>query len=484
MTLRKTTSKIKIIMKKLIFPIFILLFIFSSCHKEEIIIDKKEVIDPPIEINNALFSGRIIHDNIGVAGADIYIYQKGEKLGKVVSDQDGYYSTKDIDLEIGKDVTFEIKTENYLTKIKRKALKKVQSEKVNFNLHLKTDNPLEKAFYLEDPGDTTLVKVFGTFTDINGNPITNAIVFALWDFVKTSPHSWQGYGSLDYTDDSGYFELLVKKEKEIYFHSTKWEDVECSQVINVTDNKTLIEGMELQYIGVIDNDFEIIERNDISFDKTENLIRGTFLNCDGTPVTSGEIKITVKMRLDTNYYSVVEKYTITDFDSEGNFQIETSRCKKGDITFLIYGKTSDEYSYYNEIPFQEGTIELGEIKACKDIKSYPMFFSINIGDEKSFDKIDVIRFGDNESGIKFLSFSLTESCGIEMKDIKIGTNEIIYFGFGNFNKPDWGFRAENREIKAIVTKIENDFIYGTFEGEVETNGLGKQTITGEFQFHF
>ncbi len=477
---------------------FILLFIFSSCHKEEIIIDKKDVIDPPVEINNALFSGRIIHDNNGVAGADIYIYQNGEKLGKVVSDQDGYYSTKDFELEIGKDVTFEIKTKEYLTKIRRESSDKIIYKNKNFVLYSSFSGAFDYNLP-EDPGDTNLVKIYGTLVDENGTYLQNIGCNSIWNVKKITPNEYTADGASDITDENGYFEILVPKYVYMYFFSFS-KDSECPQFININDVDTILFDFPLQEIGELVSDFEVFSKKNFVLNQVSVDLNGQFQDCSGIPINKGDVDITINTINSFNH--IIYSHAIhTKIDNDGNFNISTKLCKENRLKIEVL-VTNDTYNnrlgQYKEFTYQNEMINAGVFMACDDYNLYDnKLKNFRIGNLYSIESQNVLKEYSHkmnftkrkniEKGIDFKgSASVYPSqkiikSFIRITDIKIGINNIDYFEIG-MNRP-WGFRAENGELIANVSKIENDFIYGTIEGEVETNGLGKQTITGDFQFH-
>jgi len=462
-------------MKNLLIPIIILLTVFSSCHKEEILLDKKDVIDPATEIKDALFSGRIIHDENGVASAEIYIYQKGEKLGKVVSDQNGNYNTEGFKLKIGKDVTFEIKSEKFVTKIKRISIEQEIYKNIDFRLYNKPINnytPIK----LQNPGDTTLVKVYGTFTDINGNPITGASCV----IIDNNDLPWNLIG-YEITDENGYFEILVKQDVELYINS----QLNCIE--NIIERSPNLKWNFFE-IGKLYSDYEAIEKPDLQINNFKSELIGTFLNCDNTPVENG--KLSAGLWIEDEFgKNVIEVFWI-DFNPEnGEFSISLNTCHENIYLIGLTFWNLNGQVYQIDVPYSEGQIDFGTILACTHIKSAHLsVMSIKVGDIYSNDSIQVI---DKNSLVDYDIVGLdlyglipiTEN---NYGDIELIINEEITYGFHEMSlfdcsKFDWGFKSTNGEITAEITGAYDNYVIGTFSGEVETINYGKQTVTGSFR---
>lgn len=474
-------------MNMYIFTVLLLFIGLFSCHKEEILINKKDVIDPATKVNNALISGRVIYDDEGVANAEIFIYQKGMMLGKVVSDQGGYYSTEGVELEIGYDVTFEIKSTELSINYKRITIENQKYENINFIMFDKGTGNL-KFSPLPNPGDTSLVLVYGTLKNIYGDPIVGAFCSVRWGFYEVQGLSWKSEGINTVTDENGYFELLVNQDVELYFYSVLFiGNSSCGSFLNFGEYSPSTNPFApkiYQNVGKIYSDFEIMGRDDLEVEKSETTIVGKFLNCSGNPATNGVIKHYFVTELE-NGLRLYRQFNSRNIHFDGSFKIKNGTCHIGEHFIHLRFINSDSLGTTIDIPYKKGEIDIGTVRACDDFHNTPSFMTIKIGDLYSSDKIPLIKEkylkGLHLEGKRIInSTSYWLSKHVISDKAKLGENVFSLFSFGNIEP--WGFKAENGEIKINITEITTNRMSGTFQGEVETNGNGIQKVTGTINF--
>ena len=477
-------------MKKLLYISLLFGFIISACHKEEITNIHDEITDPPIIKNGSVYLGKVQSEiNVGLPNTLINIYQNGAKIGSVTTDEQGNYTTGDLEIFTDKDVIFEIEKDKFYRKVRKFTPKEGYQKGQDFILYQQHQNQFldVPAFLLTD---TNLVKVYGTLTDIDGNPIEGAMTIALWGF----PDLISLNGAFDISDANGYFEFLVKKDKEIFLVSLlEGLSQDCQIFFNRNDSGTgaypnVPNGF--QHIGKLDSDMEFIEKDDLDIDVSTTILHGKLLNCDGTPVTSGNVEARITTTVTHGGSTITHTgIFLTDyFDNQGQFSLTVRTCGNGDEDIAIRGLTDDNYGVDLVFVYQgEETIDLGNLLTCQYYTPSSNYMSIAVGDVFTTDSIELVGAtlgkGISVNGV-FKEDSLWNigNTFIINDELTVGSHDFFLFNFGG-DKP-WGFRAINKEIKAEITSVYSfgKCVDATFEGMVQTNSKGQQNVTGSFTY--
>ena len=95
------------------------LILFISCRKEEILTYHEEEIEDPIKIEGLQFKGIIYNKDEIVPQALVEVYQNEKLAGKVYSNSEGRFNTSTLFLEDGKEVTFYVKKDSFISNAKR-----------------------------------------------------------------------------------------------------------------------------------------------------------------------------------------------------------------------------------------------------------------------------------------------------------------------------------------------------------------------------
>ncbi len=275
--------------------LFILgLCLLASCREGEIIETNSTTVEHG-ELDGAFYQGTIQSGNIPIVGAEINVYQSGELIGTTQSDTEGHYTTIDLNLKVGPEVTFEVLFDGYNQKVRRVESNQQVYNDLNLKLYSQSENLLSSE--LAFPGDTTLVKIYGTFTDENGQGIQGATCRSVWDIIEVVPGvQWTSNGGYERTDENGYFEMLVEQNKNIYFQSHLYA-MDCTTILTEGD---VLPGLpssilwnDFMDLGILNQSTEILEKEDIESDIFKSEIQGRFLDCEGSPFTGGSIEIVI-----------------------------------------------------------------------------------------------------------------------------------------------------------------------------------------------
>lgn len=471
-------------------PIFLLIILLFSCRKEEIILDDPQTnIDPPIEIEGAVYEGKVFDISEDLEGVEIDVYQNELLVGKIKTDENGFYSTKELLLDKGPEVTFAIEKENYLAKYKRS-----DSDQGFYPDHHLPIYPVELAnigtsAILENPGNSELVKVFGTITDIDGNPIPDVWCIVGYNFMQIDPNTVRVEAAYEYSDNNGYFEILVDGSNDLHFLGGDYGDqISCIDFINRDDETGAAFNLPFQYIGQITDDFEIIELPNLSTEEIAYSVTGTLLNCDGSTVSAG--LGTAKVRYSQAGFSHSTNTFDVIFDNQGNFEIDFDLCSAQNISLEMRLENGDDLYVQDTIAITQTMVDLQELYACDDIliPLDPHYLELNVGDQHNF-IFDNLAAASNSTLNRIFSLNIDPAVGMfsfSIDNLDFGETPFTEMRLVEFlsDKMDFHFVSENEEIVADIIEITNDKINGTFEGNVETEGLGIQRIWGSFSFSY
>lgn len=474
-------------MKKINILLLAFVILFSACRKEEVILEDPTVsTSPPIIVEGAIFTGKVIDFDGNPVATKIDVYQNETLLGTISSDEDGSYNSSYLPIGIDQEVTFAIENELYANKYKRTKAQQELHENKDIRLIPKEesfapDNPLF------NPGSAELVKIYGNFADRYGKIIQNADVVALYEVSLPGAEPRIFYGLFDKTDENGFFEFLVPNDQEIYFYSTPERTGNisfCWTNINKENAFDIISPLVgLDHLGILTEDTEVLEKEDLSLTEFEYIVHGDLLDCDGIPVTAGEVS------LEVNYISNGDPVrlflTTEEFDENGAYWFDFAACSDL-VDIKITGQTADGASVslsLNDIP--EGGIHLAPLKACGESTLFlRSTMELAIGDNHFFEEIVFIHDSIEPSFNFSVTGSNTETGFVllDIQDIKEGDNPVRRFvvDYIDQNPEPFAFNAPTNELIAKVSSIENGEITGSIIGEVETNGLGIQTINAKF----
>ncbi len=458
----------------------------TACRKEEIIEDDPIVItEPPEEIDGTLFKGIVTdNDNALVSDAIVKVYQNGELIGETMTDESGAYTTAEIPIVTGPEVTFAIEEETYVGKYKRASSQDGLNENNDLRIVKKTGQQLGEDNVLENPGNPDLIKVFGTFTDINGEPLSDINCIIAWEFEKISDDKLRFDGLYDLTDENGYIEFLAEPGIQLYFFAAQFNgSAPCSGYVSQEDENILDWGLYFDDLGVNDSDFEVFEQEGLLFEQTEYLFLGEFQNCDGTPVTGGEAVLKIKY-FDKD--TVTRTFRTDEFDANGEYKFEFGLCGYDgpvdvDLSLVNQDTMGASISVTN---VNAPGIHFAPQLACDDLrpKVVKSYMDVAIGDDYTFERIEFVHepltvpysFGagaTHEDVSGFITIGIPE--------IELGENVIDRFDFGWFGNDPFQFNAL-RSLVYDVSSIDNDQIVGSITGEVQTRDLGTQELEVKF----
>ena len=418
-----------------------LLTMLLGCNKDKIITDIDEQIDPPKEVGLINIKG-VIKSIDGVLLPDVVVsvHQNGKKVGSLHSDQSGNYSTKLMPIDPLIPVTLEYEKLGLNVSYKRFDADNSQTKIYNPLLGRNSNDSsvTYENLILASPSDSNLVKIWGYTKLANGTPVRGVKCDAAWEYRElTQNFVLIKYGVSAYSDDNGYFELLVPKNKTIFLNTfyLKYPDSwfgQCRiEFQNIIENP--LKRWGYNEIGQFNADTEILLRNDINIDIIRLNVKGYALRCDGSPVKSGYfqgnisyyfgiLQLPLNSFIDSNYV----------FGPSGEFQFYIEACKTPGYNYGI-GVTIREGDFEGQINVSniDNPENLGDIKLCIDLNDYPDEFSLKLGNDplKNY-----LQGADNpytgkeniHSSFRIDNGNLSESVYLNIENIKIGVQPISF----------------------------------------------------------
>ena len=476
-------------MKKINLAILAFVLIFSACRKEEVSIEDPVVTtSPPVVVDGAFYSGQVFDAEGEGVFSEIDIYQSGELIGTIQTDEQGFYNTEELPLLLEEEITFAIEEELYASKYKRTKPTIELNENQNFRLQLIADSPAGSNTQFENPGSEEYVKLYGTFTEMDDTPIQNATVVIVYDPFITSEGNQGFYGLFDKTDENGYVEFLAPKNKELgyfAFPENLNNGLECYSSINVQESNDLISIFYLDDLGMLTEDTEMFERSDLSFSLKDYSIYGDFLDCDGNPVSDGEVSLRITYMANGSVQN--QTFYTDEFDENGEYNFDFSVCSDV-IDFQLKATTADGYkASVNLGDVNAPGFHLAPLKACEEDNGPEFLIStmnLSIGENHTFEGIKFIRppFGPPYNYSVIGSHPDIGFVNFDIQNMEVGFNPIRQFvvDYLDQNPEPFAFNAPTEELTAVVTTIDNGIIEGFIQGSVETYGLGEQEINADF----
>ena len=467
--------------------LFILLVLsITSCRQEETDVTEVSETTPPIEIEGAFFSGQIKNSEGFGVETTISVYQSELLVGEIQTDAEGHYTTVDLDLEVGPQVTFAIEEQDFLNQYKRNETTDLIYEDFDIQLLEPSEGFGLESRILENPGSNDLVRVFGTLNDKDGNPIVDAFNLIVYDPVEElgSITFQGGYGV---TDENGFMDVLVPKGENLFYFSAldaRVSNEECQNFFNEIDT-TFMFFLGMDNLGVVTEDLEVIERDNISLEKTSYQITGSLFACQSLGGAVGQ-RVVIEVRFPVNGVTNLREFDTQNISSSGEFSFDFDLCYYGPLDVIVNTYDTDGFAFESEFSVPVGGMNLPTIVSCASPSAISSFMNLNIGSDNQFENIE-LRNDDFMTGDDFASLGFHPELGsisMIIQAIEMGENPItlLDLNFTGESTP-YGFSAQNLELTYDVSDISPNRIIGQISGEVITNNLGVQTITGELSIN-
>ncbi len=485
-----------------------LINIIIGCQKDSITSDVTEVINPPTQIGTVNIQGTIKNiDGVILRNTEVSVYQDNKKVGTVTSNAEGFYSTKSLPIDPDLDVTLEYKKDDLSIKYRRFTIE--NSEKIISNPILGKAEAADVTHdedALVNPSDTNYVRLFGYTKLADGTPVRGVNCRVACEFqILGSIGLWVKEGYSDFSDENGYFEILVPKGKIIYLNTSYlrypkelWG--QCNiEFQNLVSNP--LEKWRYNQLGAFSSDQEIFLRNDITIELNMVVIKGRALNCDGTPLVSGNLWGFLGETLGSSPSGIIlpgnsfrdSNYV---FGPNGEFEFYLEGCKRQNANYGIGINIKSNDFEGRTLKFDLiDTENFGNVNLCYDNRDFPDEFSMKLGDDQvkiyteggdnptsGIDKLWTgfgIDDGQNGEDVYFITESI--ALGIQpikrlemwLKKRQSENSWLVY------EKP---FIAKPEDVVLNITKIEDHYVYGTIDGAVETT-TGLKTINITFKIY-
>ncbi len=341
-----------------------------SCRKEELIpIDETKWEDPKV-IDGLYFKGIITEKDKVIPYVVVEVYQNEKKVGETKAREDGSFDTRDIKLEEGKHVTFNFVHEGYIPYTKRK----VASEKITNlgKIHLSKPTQIPAVIApLENPGSNDLIIISGYVTTPDGQAAQDVFVGLFYDIVKISPTESYMEGAIVYTDENGYYDVLLPKDQVFEYLVLQQSSEACgnSSKILTKPDFTILDGIPVERIGPFTEDTQLpsIKNATINIPTSRKpffvKLNANFLNCDNQAVKWGSVTGSLEVQGEKRYFNDRIGLGIWLNDSIGfcinpflTLEIKVSIKVKDNES----GKSSEELAFV----LNDGQQNLGDILVC------------------------------------------------------------------------------------------------------------------------
>lgn len=478
---------------RLYIVILLCTFTIISCHDDNIQEVITEETSDPINSASAFITGTTnTIDGSLLANVQVEVYQDEELRGSTQSDLNGIYSTATIALDPEKKVTISYFKEEFDTKFRRFELIEGQEIEKNVSLgrSMEVDSLIIDPSDLNSSLDTNNIILSGYAILANGIPVEGVLCRAIWDYTITGGHHFTITGSSqDYTDSDGYYEVSVPKNEGIRFNAfhTRYPEVSSNRcTVNFTPDfeiapDPLSQSQSMIYYDGFQADTEIVLRENVVFETLKIAISGKVLSCDGAPLQSGSIRLTVNQIL-SNFIvgTTIDEY---DFGPNGEFEINLETCDfegDNDLHVYVYVENEDGLSSgEKEFDFSENA-DIGDVQLCYDLTIYPAELDL------TYNNTNVVFEGGSDwvpSGFNTLKtgFTLAEgdhrtSCYWAAENIELGQNPLLWFklrkGIANGNITETYETTidedEPQDLIMNITEIDGNWKEGTITGTVNS----------------
>ena len=449
--------------KKIMQRRYLLLFIIGllalvSCRKEDIIEDDPiVVIDPPVLIEYPVAKGVVKNNEEHVSGATVSVYQNEVFKGDVTTDIEGKFNTKDIPLEDGDVVTFEISKANFANAYRRRSIPSLQEEELYIDI-ISLDKLAIIPSPVDNPGSSNLISLSGYIKDLNDEPGTAMI--AIEYELPNSQGGTTFYGDLFFPDLLGYYERLYPKDTELRISV---RDTICSNYLTAYDIKIFLH-LQAEIFGPFSSD-HVIDDFINPINSIPHLgITGNLLDCDQVPVTFGEVKISIKDFENHNYI-----YNLS-VDDQGAFTLSENSCWKFPYDLSIIGHDILNSRFTDTIFYTittSQTMLTETLTACNDGLGTFSTVMLEIDNTQYIYDQTTVRYenGDlisDEQSWAFAQFTIPNA--------QEGTNTIT-----NFVMVSWidgnNYSAVPGSVAVELTTMTNNIAIGTFAGQF-LDGMG------------
>lgn len=416
-------------MSKYIIAFGSLLFLFSSCQRENNIgpIEIEEDIPSPEEVWTTKLEGRITDTKFsGIPETLVDIYQNGELITTVVTDENGSYVIDDI---FYSDLPYRIYAHKEGYHPKMADIETDQEIIDNVNISLLSDD-IEINGNPVSPLDSNLVLIQGSC--INNNVGVPGI------FVIGFSESNE-FADYAISDSQGNYSFYAQPNSTVLlFYFTPCPNVTAQDFLNleILEENTVLDPIEIEELSISNLQF-----------------KGTVEHCSNV-IISGELVV----YLDNPSRDYVGSIQVVN----GVFDTSIEVCMTGPSYYLEY--------YDHLFPFispttvvSENELDNIEITFCGGNVTNDLL-EIYIGNE-------LLSFEDNTATIDSLGNLIINannvitmgSLDIIIKNPELLENEITYFELSSTN---YLISNDNHELEFLLQKITDDVIIGAILGNV------------------
>ncbi|MDF1697141.1 MAG: hypothetical protein P1U56_14965 [Saprospiraceae bacterium] len=415
----------------------ILIFGLGSCNKETIIVDDPVIIvDPPTEIDYPVAKGIVTNEIEPIENTLVSVYQDGELKGTTKTDENGAFSTIEIETEEGDDIFLVFQNELYNIAYRKRSGEELTLSTLNVQL-TNPENDLANDI-IDNLDSDDHISLSGNIVDFLGDP-GDALIAAEYEIDNIN------YYNYTKSDNLGYYELIVGKDALLYVYILG-KNGDCAEYLTEEEIE-LTSGAKAEVMGPYQDDV-VFDDYVVSLLNNELEISGQVKQCDGSASIVSEIQITIKDSGNRNQVYVFEG------ESDGTFTFSDDECMIFPYTIEVVGmdlaNNMHSDTLFMEITESGYSTNLLELRACTISEVGFSTVTMNLdGIDYNFDQINVRLengdvISDDQSTLSFALFTIP--------DIQQGSNDIIGLELGNWISGVY-FKAVNSVMNANVTSL-------------------------------
>lgn len=435
----------------LLYCLIILLSLgFASCDQEEIINeDPVIIIDPPTEVGYPVAIGVVTGEAGALEGATVSVFQAGILKGQTMSDEEGAYSTIDIETEEDEDLILVFEKEEYSAAYRKRSGESLKSSKLAVQL-LTEDAVYGVSASISNPNADDFVSLSGYVKDLQGNGGRGQVAV---EWMDGSTY----WGGTTATDDSGYFEILVGKDVEV--RVSIFADTICFAYLTEEEVRIFL-NLQAEVMGPFSSDVVLADYTNAYSQGRGFEVGGQILKCDGSQTNFSSVSITVEDSDGSSYTQVLDNL------DAGQFSLVEDECISIPYTVSIVGtdqgsqRTTDTLTInVTDAIYVNNSIQL---QACNDINVGSSSAVMTVGGvDYTFN--DIIARTENGN---LVADSLTLSYArFTIPNVTLGQNTIQGLDMASWDTGAY-FKAVNDVMTCDVTAL--------------TSNSATVTVTGDF----
>ena len=432
-----------------------LLIGMTSCSKEEIVTEDPIIkIDPPKEVEYPVAKG-IVKDKDGLlSAAQVLVYQGDELKGETSTDDDGVFSTINIETEIGKDIIIEFAKEEYTTTYRKRSGDDLKDKTLDVEL-INAEEIYGTASSVANPTDE-YISLSGYIKTLDGSASRAqiAVEYMLDDVY---------YSATQLSDSDGYYELLLAKDTEL--RVSIFADTICFNYLTELETSIFL-GLLAEVMGPFSDD--VVLDDYINPYNTARVfdLSGQITNCEGAVPAFSTATISINDNEDHNYTYVI------DCEADGSFALTENDCIAIPYTVTVVGDNLSDNMHSDTL-----TVTITDAEYTNNNISLPTCNTTITGYSEAIVLVDGVTYVFNQITARLENGNLISDDQQSLRNalftipnVQLGTDNTII----GLSLLDWstgiGLIAVENEMDVSVATLTEDYATVLMSGDFTFNG--------------